>query len=141
MYAGESGRARGIIFRDQAHQTASGGVFFYQMIQDHDLEVTTFTAWKAPEDADAVLYTLAESLFMVAFGTLREKDTSLSALRNRFMASDSFGIIDTDPAFEPANDKISINDVSSKFDSFDDYLFRERQRQVDMRGDIRTEQQ
>jgi hypothetical protein len=102
--------------------------FFYQMIQDHDLEVTTFTAWKAPEDADAVLYTLAETLFMVAFGTLRDKDTSLGALRSRFMASDSFGIIDTDQAFEPANDQIWINDVSSKFNSTDDYLLRERGR-------------
>jgi hypothetical protein len=87
MYAGKSGISRGIVTRDQAHQLALGSVFFYPMIQDHDLEVTTFTAWKAPEDADAVLYTLAEILFMVAFGTLREKDTSLGALRNSFNIS------------------------------------------------------
>jgi hypothetical protein len=56
------------------------------------------------------------------------------------MTSDSFGIFDTDQAFEPANDQISINDVSNKFDSLDDYLFRERERQFQLRGETRVEQ-
>jgi hypothetical protein len=73
IYAGKSGRARDIVYRNQAHQLALTDRFFYRMIQEHDLEVTTFTAWEAPKDAAPVLYTLVETIFVVAFGTLQRK--------------------------------------------------------------------
>jgi hypothetical protein len=44
LYAGKSGRNRGIIYRDEAHRLVIGDVPFYKLIKENDLEVTTFTA-------------------------------------------------------------------------------------------------
>jgi hypothetical protein len=139
LHAGKSGKSHGILCRDEAHQLAIGDVPFYRLIRENDLEVTTFTAWRAPADAAPVLYSLIETIYMVAFGTLLERETSFGSLRSRMMAGQAFGIIDTDQAFEPANDMVSINSVSEKHASFDEYQLRERQRQFEMRGDVRTE--
>jgi hypothetical protein len=67
LYAGKSGVGRGIRQRDQSHQSVSTDQYRYRMVKEHDLEVTTFTAWRAPEDAHPVLYSIMESLSMVAF--------------------------------------------------------------------------
>jgi hypothetical protein len=59
-----------------------------------------------------------DTLFMVAFGTLREKETSLTALRARYRAVESFGILAVDQSYLPANDSISINNVAGRYDTF-----------------------
>jgi hypothetical protein len=56
LYIGKTGRARSIIERDQVHQTASNDTFFNCMITEHDLEVRTLVASKAPPDASPVLF-------------------------------------------------------------------------------------
>lgn len=94
---------------------------------------------KLPPDASPVLISLIETIFLDAFSTLRDKDTSLGALRKWFMASKSFVIVDTDLPFEPVNDKIFTNDVARKMDSHNDFQLRESQRQLKMRGDEKTE--
>lgn len=77
---------------------------------------------------------------MVAFGTLTNKETSLAALRTRFMAVKSFGSFDVDQAYEPANQALSINHVDNSLDDFDEYLLRERESAAKGRGQVRTEQ-
>jgi hypothetical protein len=96
------------------------------MIREKDLDATTFTAWRAPGDALPVLYSIVEAIFMLAFGTFREKDTALTALRSRFMEVKSFGIFDVDQPYRPANDSLSINEVTTSVNSFDNYLLRKR---------------
>jgi hypothetical protein len=46
------------------------------MIEENDFDAPTFTAWRAPPDVPPVLYSLVETIFVVAFGTFREKDTA-----------------------------------------------------------------
>jgi hypothetical protein len=92
VYAGKSGKARGIVYRDEAHQLAIGDVPFYQLIKENDLEVTTFTAWRAPADAAPVLYSLIETIFMVAFGTLLAARTTSSDGRGRIELGQSMAV-------------------------------------------------
>jgi hypothetical protein len=91
------------------HQSASTNQHWYRMIKEHDLDVITFTAWRAPPGAAPVLYSLIETIYIVAFGTLREKELLPTAIRACFMAVKSYGIFDA----------VSINGVSDKIDSFD----------------------
>lgn len=139
LYAGKSSWV--IKERDQSHKAASGDTYFYRLIKEHDLEAITFTAWRAPLDAESVLFALIETIFMVAFGTLKDRDSALTALRTRLINGPGFGVFDIDQAYEPANDMVSLNDVAEKFDSPDEYMLRQRQRQFTMRGDHRTEEQ
>jgi hypothetical protein len=99
---------------DQRHSDSQ----HYLSLEEHGLEVTTFTAWRASESAPPVLYSIMDTLFMVAFGTLREKETSLTALRARYRAVESFGILAVDQSYLPANDSISINNVAGRYDTF-----------------------
>ena len=109
------------------------------MTRDNGLDATTFTTWRAPPDAAPVLWPLIETVYMVAFSTLRERKTSLNSLHTRFMAVKNYGTFDVDHAFLRRNSIVSINDVGKKIDSYDNYMLRKRQAQADTQGRIRTE--
>jgi hypothetical protein len=76
---------------------------------------------------------------MVAFGTLREKELLPTVIRARFMAVKSFGVFEIDQDYLPANDAISINEVSDKIDSFENYQLRKREQQFSHQGKERPQ--
>jgi hypothetical protein len=78
------------------HQFASTNQYWYRVVKKHDLDLITFTAWRAPPGAAPVLYSLIETIYMVAFGTLCEKELLPTAIRTRFMAVKSLGMFKVD---------------------------------------------
>jgi hypothetical protein len=91
LYAGKSGKGRGILESDSMHQFASTNQYWYRVVKKHDLDLITFTAWRAPPGAAPVLYSLIETIYMVAFGTLCEKELLPTAIRDSFHGCQELG--------------------------------------------------